>query len=311
MNQKKLYFLMVLAVFFWAGAFIAGKLSVPYIPTYSLTFLRFFFASIVLFLVMKWRKEPLAIQKRQIPIFLFTGIVGMFGYHVFFFTALKYTTATNSSIIAAMNPIMTAVIGFFFAKQMLSKKMVFGILLSFVGVILTITGTNFNVLRNFQFNPGDLLMFGAVTVWAAYSVFSKSKGKGIPPIILTFYSFLVCTLLLIPFVLYEKPWEWLPLVPLSAYGAVLYMSIFASVIGYLVQQVSIKEIGPARSAIFINLVPVFSILLAVLILGESLQISKIFTALIIIAGVCICQWEGIQKSPKQEQPPSNHSNLQV
>ncbi len=297
MNQKKLYFLMMLAAFFWAGAFIAGKLSVPYIPPYSLTFLRFIFAIIVMVFILKGKKEEFRLEKRHIPIFLFTGIVGMFGYHVLFFSALQYTTAINSSIIAAMNPIVTAMIGFLFAKQKISKGMLLGIIISFIGVLLTITSGKIEVLKELQFNHGDILMFLAVVTWAAYGVFSKSKGKGISPIMLTFYSFVVCDIVLIPFVLYEKPWEWLGAVPISAYVAVIYMSIFASVIGYLVQQISIKEIGPARTAIFINLVPVFSIFLAVLVLKEQLEVIKLFTALIIIAGVFLCQWEGI-KTPK-------------
>jgi len=71
--------------------------------------------------------------------------------------------------------------------------------------------------------------------------------------------------------------------------AVAYMSIFASVIGYLVQQMSIKEIGPSKTSIFINLVPIFSIILSVAILGESVSVIKLFTALLIITGVYICQ----------------------
>lgn len=280
---------MTASAVFWAGAFIAGKYTVPCIATFTLTFLRFFYASIILFFVMKKMKVDFKPEKKQLPIFLFTGIVGMFGYHVLFFTALKYTTAINSSIIAATNPMVTTLLAFLFMKSKLGGKQLFGILLSFTGVILTITGADFHILRHFSFNAGDLWMLAAVTAWAAYGVFSKSKGAGIPPIVLTFYSFLVCTIFLIPFVLYERPWVFLPSVPVSAHLAVLYMSIFPSVIGYLVQQMAIKEIGPSKASIFVNLVPIFSIILAVILLGETLQPIKLLTAALIIIGVFICQ----------------------
>jgi drug/metabolite transporter (DMT)-like permease len=213
----------------------------------------------------------------------------MFGYHVLFFTALKYTTAINSSIIAATNPMMTTLMAFFFLRSRLSGKQIFGILLSFGGVLLTITGADLDVLHSFSFNTGDVWMLAAVAAWAAYGVFSKSKGKGIQPIVLTYYSFLVCTTLLIPFVISEEPWEYLLTIPASAHLAVLYMSVFPSVIGYLVQQMAIKEIGPSKASIFVNLVPVFSIILAVVILGETLEPVKLLTAALIIAGVYICQ----------------------
>jgi drug/metabolite transporter (DMT)-like permease len=192
-------------------------------------------------------------------------------------------------MIAATNPMVTTLLAFFFLRSRLRPRQIFGILLSFAGVLMTITGADFDLLRRFSFNEGDLWMLAAVAAWAAYSVFSKSKGQGIPPIVLTYYSFLVCTIVLIPFVVMEKPWEFLASIPASAHMAVLYMSVFPSVIGYLVQQMAIKEIGPGRASIFVNLVPVFSIILAVLILGETLEPIKLLTAAMIIAGVYTCQ----------------------
>lgn len=289
MTKNKIYILMVCSAVFWAGAFIAGKYTVPYITTFTLTFLRFFYATVILFFVMKRTAVDFKLDKDKLPVYLFTGAVGMFGYHVLFFTALKYTTAINSSIIAATNPMVTTLLVVLFLRSRLAGKQIFGILLSFAGVILTITGADFSVLSSFRFNAGDLWMLAAVAAWAAYSVFSKSKGKGIQPIVLTYYSFLVCTIMLVPFVIFEKPWDYLMTIPVSAHLAVLYMSIFPSVIGYLVQQMAIKEIGPSRASIFVNLVPVFSIILAVLILGEALEPVKLLTAALIIAGVYICQ----------------------
>ncbi len=112
-------------------------------------------------------------------------------------------------------------------------------------------------------------MLCAVICWALYAVVSRYKGSGIPAIALTFYSFLFCTVFLIPFVLWEKPWH-LMSIPASAFLAVVFMAVFSSVIGYLFQQIAIKQIGAARSSIFVNLVPVFSIFLSVLILHEVL-----------------------------------------
>ena len=294
MTKNKIYILMICSAVFWAGAFIAGKYTVPYISTFTLTFLRFFYATIILFFVMKKMAVDFKLDKDKLPVYLLTGTVGMFGYHVLFFTALKNTTAINSSIIAATNPMMTTLLAIIFLRSKLRSKQLFGILLSFVGVLLTITGADLNVLKHFTVNEGDLWMLAAVAAWAAYGVFSKSKGKGIPPIVLTYYSFLVCTILLIPFVLYEKPWEFLFTIPGSAHLAVLYMSIFPSVIGYLVQQMAIKEIGPSKASVFVNLVPVFSIALAVMILGEALEPIKLVTAALIIAGVTICQRSGTE-----------------
>lgn len=299
MKNKTVYGLMAMATLFWAGAFIAGKFSVPYIPVCTLTFLRFFFAVVVMSLLFTFGKfgrdehgKIFKVKKEHIPVFVFTGIVGMIGYHLLFFTSLKYTTAINSSIINAMNPIMTTIFAGLLIHSKFPKMQVFGIGLSFVGVVLTITGADVDIIRDVAFNRGDLIMVGAMLCWAVYGVFSKMKGNGIPAFWLTYYSFVSCLIFVTPLVLLEKPWTFLGQVPASAWIAVLYMSICASVIGYMIQQIAIKEIGPSRTSIFINLVPVFSMILAVLILGETLQPVKLFTAVLIIAGVCICQLSG-------------------
>ncbi|MCX7902894.1 MAG: DMT family transporter [Caloramator sp.] len=290
MKAKTIYGLMLLSCFFWAGAFIAAKLSASYIPPFTLTFLRFSMATIILYFILKYGfKANLKITKKDIPYFLFTGIVGMFGYHVLFFIAMRYTTAINSSLIAASNPIITTLLSVIILKDSPSYKRLLGIFLSFLGVALVIANGSFANLVKLSFNFGDILMIFAVLLWGIYSVFSKKIMVFFNPFLITFYSFLFCSIFLIPFVYYEKPFSYLAKTPMSAILSVIYMAIFPTVIGYLVQQISIKEIGPSKTSIFVNLVPIFSIFLSIIILHESISFIKLIYALFIIVGVYITQ----------------------
>ena len=289
-NHRKIYALMSSCTIFWAGAFIAGKLSTPYIPPFTLTFLRFFIAAIILYFVIIIKDGSLyKLTKKDIPVFMITGIIGMVGYHVLFFISLKYTTAINSSLIGASNPIFTAILSIFFLKDKITYKRAIGIFLSFLGVFLTLTNANLNIMKALSVNNGDLLMLLAVLFWSSYSIYSKKVSFRYSPLTLTFYSFVFCVIFLIPFIILENPISRLSVAPASAYLSVIYMAIFPSVIGYLVQQMAIKDIGPSKTSIFINLVPIFSIILSFLILGETISITKIFTAMLIIIGVYICQ----------------------
>lgn len=302
-KNTTIYALMVLAAFLWSGAFIAGKYTGPYIPSGSVTFLRFAIASVLMYFIMKatQAKEPQTaykFTKKDIPHFLFTGVVGMVGYHLFFFESLNYTTAINSSIIRAIDPVITVLIAFVFLHQRVPLKQLLGILLSLFGVVLTITAGDFAHFAEMELNRGDLYMIGAVVCWSAYGVYSKSRCSHIPPVVLTYYSFLVCSIVLIPVSLMEKPWEFLPSVPVSAWIALLFMAVFCSGIAYYIQQIALRIIGPTRCSIFVNLVPVFSFILATLMLGEELQPVKILTTVIIIAGVCICQAAGNRSEAK-------------
>lgn len=290
MKDSRIYTLMIMASVFWGASFIAGKLSAPYIPAFTLTFMRFFVATAVLYLVILRTEEKIyKLKKEDIPVFIVTGVVCVLGYHVLFFTALKYTTAINSSIIDASTPLITTFFSIIFLKDKITLTRILGIILSFTGVFLTITGASLKVLKTLSFNYGDIIMLLGVAIWSWYSVLSKKLMQRYTPITLTFYSFLFCTIFLVPFVIYDNPAKFMSHIPYYSYLAVIYMAVFPSVIGYLVQQIAVKHIGPSKTSLFINLVPVFSIILSIVILGESISPTKLFTAALIIAGVYIAQ----------------------
>lgn len=284
---KKIYPLMVLTSFFWGGAFIAGKVSVQEIPPLSLTFFRFGIASLIIFAIMaRHEQKDWHLKKEDWPIVIFLGIVGMVGYHLLFFGSLQYTSAINSSMIAAANPLVTAVLSVFFLKEKLTPKRLGAILLAFSGVILTITDGDISVLRSLQFNLGDIMMLAAITCWAVYSIVSRHVMPRYSPLILTTYSFIVCSAAILPFMLaIDKPWVYIPHTTYKGWAGVFYMALFPSVFGYLMQQHSLKTIGATKTAIFSNLATVFSIFLAAIILHEQITLLKVFSAAIIIIGV--------------------------
>ncbi|TQQ84799.1 DMT family transporter [Peptacetobacter hominis] len=284
---KRNNYIMILATLFWSGAFIAGKYSVAEFPVLSLVFFRFLFATAIIFPIMIKTEKNWKITKEDIPVFLALGVVGMIGYHVFFFECLKYTTATNSSIIGATNPIVTTIFAGIFLKERFKSKHILSLLLSFVGVVLIVTGGHLSTLKEFTFNKGDLIMMIAVVCWSAYSVMSKKVAGKYSPIKITAYAFLFCAVIIFPFTFMENPMEFIPEVSINGWMSVLYMSCFASVCGYLIQQISIKNIGPAKTNMYINLNPVFSMILAYILLGEPIVIVKVIAAGCIIAGVLI------------------------
>ena len=284
---KRNNFIMIFATIFWSGAFIAGKYSVSEFPVLSLVFFRFLFASLIIFPIMMKTEKNWKITKEDIPVFLKLGIVGMIGYHVFFFECLNYTTATNSSIIGATNPIVTTIIAAVVLKERFKIKHIGSLILSFVGVLFIITNGDISAIINFQFNKGDLIMMLAVICWSTYSVMSKKAVEKYSPIKVTAYSFLFCVIVIFPFTLLDNPMEFIPKVSPYGWMSVLYMSFFASVCGYLIQQISIKNIGPANTNMFINLNPVFSMIFAYIILGEPILLIKVIAAGFIISGVII------------------------
>ncbi len=286
MDNKKIYMLMTISSSFWAGAFIAGKVGVQELSPIQLTFMRFFIASIIIFGVMvKYEKKDWRLKKKAWLDVILIGIIGMVGYHILFFTSLKYTTASNSSMIAATNPLFTAILASIFAGEKLGIRRVGYIIMAFIGVILTISKWNINIITNLSFNKGDLIMIGAVICWVIYSIISKNIMPKYSPLILTTYSFIVCTVILLPFVIRDGLLINLGNISWKGWVSVIYMAVFPTVIGYLIQQMAIKEVGAGKMAIFINLVPVFSIIMAYFILHETIPILNLVSAGMIIVAV--------------------------
>ena len=279
--------LMIIATLFFSGAFIAGKFSVAEFPVFSLTFFRFLIAAIILFVILKIKKIDLSLEIKDIPRIISLSLLGMVGYHVFFFTALKYTSSVNTSLIAAMNPIITTLMASIVLKEKVPQKAIGGILISFSGVALIVTNGSFEVIRNMSFNIGDIYMLLGIISFSFYFIILKGIVGRIEPIKLTFYVFFFCVLLLVPMVIYEDPMSYLPNTTSSGWGSLLYMSIFASVGAYLIQQISVKRIGPAKTSLYVNLVPLFSMIMAYFILGEIITLPKIFAGAMIISGVLI------------------------
>ncbi|MCO5387187.1 DMT family transporter [Desulfosporosinus sp.] len=288
MSDKQVRMLMVLTSLLWSGAFITGKFSVQEFPPFALTFFRFLFALPFIFTIL-YLKEPknLFPHGKQWRALLLLGFVGTFCYHVLFFTSLKYTTAINSSLIGAINPMVTTLLAAMFFGERLTPLRVFGIFLSFSGVFLFITNGDLQVMYHFQVNHGDFLMLIGVFCFATYALLSRRymKQYQLTPFMVTAYTFLICVVISVPFVLCENPATYLSATTSRGWLSILYMSVFASVLGYLFQAIAIQRIGAPRTAVFINLVPIFTIIQSVTILGESITLIKLMCAGIVIIGV--------------------------
>lgn len=284
-SNRKYYALMAFGTILWAGAFVAGKLGVTKLSPLLLTYFRMLFATIIIFPILIVRDKEWRLKKEHIKYIFLTGLVGMIGYHMFFFTALKFTSASNASIINATNPIITSILAYFILKDKLKFKKIFFIITAFLGVTTTIIDWDINKLYSLTINIGDLIMLSGTFCWACYSIIVKKAMQHFTPLKLTAYTFLSSVVLLTPFAVFEISKTNFSKVGYMPFIAVLYMSIFPTVIGYTIQQVVIRELGPSVTALFINLVPIFSVLLATVLLKESFNYLNLISGGIIIFSV--------------------------
>ncbi len=165
--------------------------------------------------------------------------------------------------------------------ERLSRRKVGLILIALVGVLLTVTGGDPNVILSIQFNKGDLIMSLAMLSFSIYGVFSKKATQRYEPLLVTSYVFLFGLIQITPLMLMEGVYMNALSFSAKAWGGIFVMAIGSSVLGYQIQQVAIKRLGVNRTSLFINLVPLFAILFSYLILGDQITVVNIVSAAII------------------------------
>lgn len=281
------YVLLILAPLIWAGNAVVGKLADGLIEPMTLTFFRWSLALLVLlpFVPMHLRQDW-ALIKSNWGRLAFYGCVGFTLFNVLLYTALTYTSVVNVSIEQACIPILTLLLGALLFKESVSIWQGIGVILAFVGVFLTISGGQFERILQSDLNRGDVLMLLASLAYALYSLALRFKPA------ISWWSFifvLACFAWLtsIPFALYEVSQATEPVMVYSwaTFAVIVYVGLLPSIVAQIAYAFAVTQIGAAHASFAINLIPVFGVLLAIILLGEALQIYHIVGIILVFTGI--------------------------
>ena len=286
-NEIKAYIMLILATFFWAGNFIVGKVATLFeIPPISLNFYRWFFAWIVLapFTMRQVILSKSIIKKNifSILIMSFTSI-SVFNSAVYY--GLNYTQVLNGVLLISTIPILIIVISSIFKTEKINILQILGVLVSLSGVIIIITKMQLQKLLHFQLNKGDLWILVAMLSWSIYSIIIKEKKINLKPFVLLQTLITFGVIMLIPFYFLEiSSGKNIPL-NIPVFLTIAYVVLFAGIGAYIFWNKAVMTIGPNRSGVFLHLMPVFSSIMAIGLLGESFAKFHLVGALFIVTGI--------------------------
>jgi len=286
-----IYLKLIACTLIWGGTFIAGHIVSNALPPLTAASIRFSIAAALL-LVLAWKREgglP-KLSMQQLGATAALGLTGIFLYNFCFFSALGKMEASRSALFIAMNPIVTALAAAAVLRERLNRQKWAGIGIAFVGATVLITrGEPMAALHDISqsIGVGELMMLGAASCWAAYTLVGRAALKGLSPIAATTYA----SLWGLGFLLITASRE-LPNVAWASLGwqvwaSVTYLGAFGTVVAFVWWYEGVKALGPARTAVFNNLVPVFGVSLAALMLGEQVMASMIAGGLLVATGVTI------------------------
>jgi drug/metabolite transporter (DMT)-like permease len=282
----KIYIKLLFTTLFWGGAFVAGKVVSQNVGPFSIAFQRFAIASILLIL-LTWKIEGKlpALKKFQIIPVILLGMTGIFTYNVLFFKGLKIIEASRASLIIATCPVFITIFSAIFLKEKISLIKAFGIIISICGAIVVISKGNINRIFETGLGRGEFYIFCCVLSWVAYSLIGKTVMRNLSPLASVSYSAIVGAVALSVPACFEGLFQNIRNQSMLDWSCISYLGIFATVIGFVWYYQGVQRLGPTKTGLFINFVPVFAILCAFIILREPITISLVVGTVLVISGV--------------------------
>lgn len=286
------YFKLSLVAIIWGGTFVAGRYLSADTPALLAASLRFILAGITLalFLVLS-KKSFIKLNQSQLIKIAGLGFCGIYTYNLCFFYGLQYTEASRASLIVALNPPIMALFTYVFIREKLSSMRAAGIFLCLIGAAVVILNKSSSALIvNKSDWRGDLLIFGCVLSWVAYSVFGKSVVKEIGALYTVTYSIFAGSVMLTATAIATGQFNQASLraVTLGEFYSLLYLGAIGSALAYILYYKGIEQIGATRAGVFIALNPLTAVLLGALLLDERISTPTCIGGALIIAGIMIC-----------------------
>ena len=287
------YVKLIAAMAMWGGTWIAGRviaqeLSAPL----AVAALRFVLSGLAVggFMLLSEGRLPFPESGRDWGLIWALGFFGIFLYGLCFFFGLQRIPAGRGALVVALNPALIVITAWLIGKERMTPRKAVGSLIALAGC-LTVIG-NGDPLALFQgtVGLGEWLIVGCVLSWTAYTFIGWQATGRFSPLATTFYASLSGAILLGLAALLQgdidpAAWSW------RVWSGMGFLAIFGTAIAYTWFTDAVHRLGAGHASIFINLVPVFAVLQAALLLGERLGLAVLAGGTLVIAGVWLTSYQ--------------------
>jgi drug/metabolite transporter (DMT)-like permease len=291
--------LALITVIIWSGNYVIAKGIAKQLPPVSLAFYRWSMAAVCIlpFAVKKILTQKEIILKNKNYIF-WTALTGVSIFNTFIYLAGHYTSAINLALIGTTSaPVFATFMAAIFLKESISRYRITGMVICITGILYLLCQGNLQKLANFHFGKGDVLVLISAFTFAIYNTLVRKKPAGLSPIAFLGVIFTLGSICLLPFYIFETMHspavQWTP----NMFYIILYLGIGNSIIAFFCWNASIERLGAAGTALFGNLIPVFSTIEAVLFLGEIFSNIHLISGLLVIGGLIIANITGKTAKP--------------
>ena len=281
------YVLLVLATLFWSGNFIVGKFATLFqIPPLSLNVFRWIAVWLILMpFTYKEIYNNLPIIKKNWFVISFMGVITISTFNSVVYFALNYTQVINAVLVLAAIPAATIIFSSLMKIEKTNIFQVLGLFFSIIGIGSITSNGEIQKIISLSFNKGDLWMLVCVFTWALYSTLLKKHKFQFSQFSLIQLMVSAGILFLIPQFFYEKSIGLEVNFNKAFFLILFYVVVFPAIAAYYCWQKGVEIIGPNRASMFIQLMPLFSAIMAIIIFNEKFELYHFAGAAFIVSGI--------------------------
>ena len=289
-NKNNLaYLLLILTTIFWSGNFIVGKAASMYeIPPFSLNFYRWFFAGLIL---LPFTYKEIITKKsyilNNIGFFIILGVTSITIFNSIVYYSLYYTQVISGVLMISTIPVWIIFISSLLNIEKTNFFQIIGVAFSLTGVVFIITKADLELVKNLDFNKGDLTMVIAMFAWAIYSALLKKKKYEISQITLLEVVIITGLIFLTPIYFIEMNFGNTIKLGKPFYLTLTYVVLFPGLCSFFFWIKGISIIGANRAGVFLHLMPIFGAIMAMVIFDEKFMFYHFLGALFIISGITL------------------------
>lgn len=271
----------------FSGNLIVGK-AINELPPITIAFFRTLIAFLVVlpFGIKQFRYYYKIWRENFWPL-VGIALTGITTFNVLVYLSLNFTTSTNAGIVEATTPAFAMVLSYLILKENLKPKHIIGTVVSFIGALWVLTSGSIERLLQLNFNIGDITMLLAVIIWAFYTLIVKQHNHKFPIFGGTLAMVGLGVVILVPAVLVEWFVLGIPtqITQTSNWSGLLYLGIFPSFIALVLWNQAVSDLGPSLSSVFLNLLPFFTTIGAIIFLNEEVVAAQILGGVLVVVGV--------------------------
>ena len=288
-SNTKAYLFLTLAALFWSGNFIVGKAASTYeIPPFSLNFYRWFFAFLILFpFTYKEVINKKGYVFENLGLFIILGITSITIFNSIIYYSLYYTQVISGILMISTIPVWILFFASFLKIEKTNLFQILGVILSLTGVLFIVTKADIQLIKELEFNKGDLSMVIGMLSWAIYSALLRKKTHPISQLALLEIIIICGFIFLVPIYFIEMSFGNKIVLGLPFILTLGYVVLFPGIFAFLFWIKGIDIIGANRSGVFLHLMTIFGALMAIVILGEKFMFYHFLGAIFIIAGITL------------------------